>query len=111
VGLYVVAIGTSLPELVTSIVAAIRKESDLALGNIIGSNLVNSLVVLPASALIAPITIPMGGVADLVMSWALAAFLLPMFFLGRARLGRVAGCALLLAYVAYAFWRIGHAPG
>ena len=109
VGLYVIAIGTSMPELVTSIIAAIRKESDLALGNVIGSNLFNSLVVLPASALIAPITIPTGGVGDLVMSWALAAFLVPVFFLGRARLGRVSGCALLLAYVAYAVWRVMYA--
>ena len=105
VGIYVLAIGTSMPELVTSIIAAVRKEPDLALGNVIGSNLFNALVVLPVSALVAPITIPAGGVGDLVMSWALAAFLVPVFFLGRAALGRVSGAALLLVYVAYAVWR------
>ena len=110
VGLYAVAIGTSLPELVTSILAALRRESDLALGNVIGSNLVNALVVLPASALIAPITVPAGGVSDLLMSWLLAAFLVPWFFIGRARLGRGAGVFLLLTYAAYAWWRISSVP-
>ena len=60
VGLYVVAIGTSLPELITSVIAAWRKESDLALGNILGSNVFNSLIVLPASALAGTVTIPKG---------------------------------------------------
>ncbi|MBT8063751.1 MAG: calcium/sodium antiporter, partial [Gammaproteobacteria bacterium] len=55
VGLFVVAVGTSMPELITSIIAAVRKESDLALGNIIGSNFFNSLVVLPASGLVGAI--------------------------------------------------------
>ena len=61
VGLFVVAIGTSMPELVTSAIAAARKESDLALGNIIGSNIFNSLVVLPASGVIASVPVPPGG--------------------------------------------------
>ena len=107
IGLFVVAIGTSLPELVTSIIAAARKESDLALGNIVGSNLFNSLVVLPASALVTPVPIPRGGVTDLTMSWVLAAVLLPVFFLGRARLGRLAGLLLLVTYGTYAIYRIG----
>ena len=111
IGLFVVAIGTSLPELVTSIIAAAKKEADLALGNVIGSNLFNSLVVLPASGLVASVPIPAGGVSDLVMSWALAAFLLPVFFLGKAYLGRVMGIFLLLVYAGYAVLRltvIGH---
>ena len=106
IGLFVVAIGTSLPELVTSIIAAMRKESDLALGNIIGSNLFNSLAVLPISGLVAPIEIPSGGVTDLVMSWVLAAILVAVFFLGRASLGRAMGALLLTTYAAYAFYRI-----
>ena len=111
VGLFVVAIGTSLPELVTSIIAAARKEADLALGNVIGSNLFNSLVVLPASGLVASVPIPEGGVADLVVSWALAAFLLPVFFLGKAYLGRVIGVMLLITYGTYAVWRLGFIGG
>lgn len=107
VGLFVVAIGTSLPELVTSIIAAAKKEADLALGNVIGSNLFNSLVVLPASGLVASVPIPEGGVGDLVMSWGLAAFLVPVFFLGKAYLGRAIGIFLLLVYATYAAWRMG----
>jgi cation:H+ antiporter len=106
VGLFVVAIGTSLPELITSVIAAWRKESDLALGNILGSNFFNSLIVLPASALAGTVTIPKGGVQDLVVSWMFAAALIPIFLIGRARLGRTSGIMLLVAYAAYAFMRM-----
>ena len=111
VGLFVVAIGTSLPELATSIIAAAKKEADLALGNVIGSNLFNSLAVLPASGLVASVPVPRGGVIDLLVSWGLAAFLLPVFFLGKARLGRGIGVFLLLVYVAYATLRIFYIEG
>lgn len=106
IGLFVVAIGTSMPELATSIIAAIKKESDLALGNIIGSNIFNSLVVLPASGVIAPITVPDGGVGDLVTSWILAAVLVPIFFWRRGRLGRGFGGLFLCGYFVYALLRI-----
>lgn len=106
VGLYAVAIGTSMPELVTSIIAAIRRESDLALGNVVGSNIFNSLIVLPASALIAGIPIPRGGINDLLMSLALAAFLIPVFIFGEANMGRKTGGFLILAYVGYLIFRI-----
>lgn len=105
-GLFVVAIGTSLPELITSVIAAWRKESDLALGNILGSNMFNTLMVLPASALIGTITIPESGVQDLFVSWLFAAALIPIFLFGRARLGRTSGLLLLLAYAGYATGRI-----
>jgi cation:H+ antiporter len=84
VGLFIVAIGTSLPELITSVIAARRKESDLALGNILGSNVFNSLIVLPASALAGTVAIPKGGVQDLIVSWLFAAALIPIFLIGRA---------------------------
>jgi cation:H+ antiporter len=106
VGLFVVAIGTSMPELMTSVVAAIRKESDLALGNLLGSNIFNSLIVLPASGLIHSIILPPGGIPDLVVSWLFAAALLPVFFLGKAKLTRPIGVLILLAYFAYAAMRI-----
>jgi cation:H+ antiporter len=106
IGLFVVAIGTSMPELVTSIIAAMRRESDLALGNIIGSNLFNSMIVLPASGLAAPVTVPSGGVLDLVFSWLLAAVLIPVFFLGKARLSRRYGLLLVLVYLSYAVVRV-----
>lgn len=106
IGLFVVAIGTSLPELITSVVAAWRRESDLALGNILGSNVFNSLIVLPVSALVGTVIIPRGGINDLVVSWLFAAALIPIFLIGRARLGRGSGIMLLLAYAAYAAFRV-----
>jgi len=106
IGLFVVAVGTSMPELVTSIIAALRRESDLALGNVVGSNLFNSLMVLPISGLIGRIPIPEGGIGDLTISWLLAAVLIPIFFLGKACLSRLAGALFVATYLAYAAYRI-----
>lgn len=106
IGLFVVAVGTSMPELVTSVIAAMRRESDLALGNVIGSNIFNSLLVLPVSGLIIQIPIPDGGVGDLAVSWIFAAALIPIFFIRKATLGRVAGVTFIFAYCAYAAYRI-----
>lgn len=105
IGLFVVAVGTSMPELVTSMIAAFRKESDLALGSIIGSNIFNTLIVLPAAALAAPVPVPPGGIIDLTVSWLFTALLFPVFFLRGARIGRPTGTVLLLAYIAYAVYR------
>ena len=106
VGLFVVAIGTSMPELVTSIIAAFRKESDLALGNLVGSNIFNSLIVLPASGLAGNLLIPRGGLLDLAVSWLFAAFLIPVFFFGKKQLTRSAGIFLLIAYGSYMVYRV-----
>ncbi|MEJ2275526.1 MAG: calcium/sodium antiporter, partial [Woeseiaceae bacterium] len=106
IGLFVVAVGTSLPELVTSVMAAWRRESDLALGNILGSNVFNSLIVLPVSALIDNVAIPEGGVQDLIVSWVLAAVLVPIFYFGNQSLGRISGSLLVIAYFTYAIIRI-----
>ena len=106
VGLFVVGIGTSMPELVTSMIAAAKDESDLALGNIIGSNIFNTLMVLPASGIVAQVAVPDGGISDLVMSWVLAAALIPIFFFGKAYLGRWSGSAFLVVYFGYATARI-----
>jgi len=106
VGLFVIAVGTSMPELVTSIVAAKRGESDLALGNVVGSNFFNSLMVLPASGIISQIPVPRGGIGDLAFSLVLAALLVPLFFLRKARLTRRIGVLLLLLYFGYAVFRI-----
>jgi cation:H+ antiporter len=108
VGLFMVAVGTSMPELVTSVIAAIRGESDLALGNVVGSSIFNSLVVLPASGLISEVPVPRGGIGDLLVSWALVALLIPIFIMGKARLGRVMGGMLLLAYFAFVVVRISY---
>ena len=87
-----------------------RRESDLALGNVIGSNLFNSLLVLPVSGLIGNIPIPEGGVGDLIMSWLLAAILIPIFFIGKANLGRLAGALFVVGYFAYAGYRVFGQP-
>lgn len=105
IGLFVVAVGTSLPELATSIIAAARRESDLALGNVVGSNIFNSLIVLPVSAMFRNIPVPQGGVGDLVVSWSLAALLIPVFIYGEARMGRKTGFFLLAVYFGYAILR------
>lgn len=107
VGLLVVALGTSMPELVTCIIAAARGEPDLALGNVVGSNIFNALVVLPAAGLISTVKVPAGGIGDLVASSVLAAALIPVFFLGRATLGRAIGVAFLAFYFIYAAFRLG----
>ena len=106
IGLFVVAVGTSMPELVTSIIAAFKNESDLALGNVVGSNLFNTLIVLPISGIVHPIEIPAGGLLDLAFSWLLVAILIHVFFLGEARLSRVTGALLVTGYLAYAVGRI-----
>jgi cation:H+ antiporter len=106
IGLFIVALGTSMPELVTTVVAAVRKEPDLAVGNVIGSNIFNALLVLPLSALVSHIAIPPGGLLDLAFSWALAALLIPVFILGKATLGRVSGSLILLSYIVWVVFRI-----
>ena len=106
VGLFLVAVGTSMPELVTSIVAVTRGESDLALGNVVGSNIFNCLIVLPASSLISQLPVPQGGIGDLLLSLFLTAILVLIFLFGDARLGRKEGVFLLLLYFGYAAQRV-----
>lgn len=101
IGLTVVAVGTSLPELAVSIVAAIRKHADVAVGNIIGSNIFNILCILGISSIITPL--PLEGrlfeIDQFVMLAAAAVLLLFLYF--GLRLSRLKGAILLLGYVAY----------
>lgn len=105
IGIFVVAVGTSLPEMVTSAIAAYKKEADLALGNIVGSNIFNSLVVLPTAAIIRPLPIPDGGVLDLAIGFAFVLVVIPLFLFSRAKIGRREGIALLIAYFCYLVYR------
>lgn len=105
IGLFVLAIGTSMPELVCSVIAAIRKESDLCIGNVLGSNLMNGLFILPAGALLSPIAVPPFGLFDLFVSFLFTAILIPVFIIGKSRLGRPAGSLLLLSYAGYLLLR------
>jgi len=106
VGMIVVAIGTSLPELVTSVFAAIKNESDLCVGNVIGSNLFNALFVLPVSGLIRPLTIPAGGVLDILLTLALSAGLFLIFLFDSATMNRRTAIAILTIYIGYMWMRV-----
>ena len=100
IALTIVATGTSLPELATSIVAAYKKQEDIAIGNIIGSNIFNILGILGVSGLLAPLR-PQGiGMIDLIFMTALAALLLPLMR-SRFRLDRYEGIVFILIYIAY----------
>lgn len=100
IGLTLVALGTSLPELVTSVVAAIRRHSDIALGNILGSNLYNILGILGVASLIAPTDIP-PEIARTEMWVMLAATLLLLPAMISGKVGRGLGAAMLAGYAAY----------
>lgn len=105
IGMFVVAVGTSLPELVTSVIAAIRKEADLCVGNVIGSNIFNIMMVLPVGALITPVTIPDYGTLDVFASLLIAGALIPVFLLGNTLMSRKVGAIFVLVYLTYAGMR------
>ena len=105
VGLTLVALGTSLPELATTVVAALRGEGDLALGNAVGSNAFNVMIVLGPAALIAPMQAEGVGGIDLgVMLGVVLLVLVPMWT--RFRLVRWEGLVLLATYLGYIGWLV-----
>lgn len=106
IGMLVLAIGTSLPELITSIFAAVRGEADLCVGNVIGSNIFNSLFVLPISALVQPLTVPDGGVLDILVSLIFAVLLIPIFIFGKAMMNRQVGVLFVIGYIGYMSFRV-----
>ena len=100
IGLTIVACGTSLPELVTSLMAAKKNEADMAIGNVVGSNIFNILMILGVAAAISPIAFIMENVVDIavllafsVMSW--------IFCKTKGGLDRVEGTVMLLCYAGY----------
>jgi cation:H+ antiporter len=101
IGITVVAFGTSVPELVTSSVAAYKKETDISVGNLIGSNIFNIMIVLGITSMVKPI-----GVEPNVITWdilwmiGIALALLPMMVF-RRKIGRLSGVILLVTYVTY----------
>lgn len=106
IGLTVVSIGTSLPEIVTAVVAALKGERDIAVGNVVGSNILNILVVLGVSGLIIPEAIPVQPSLirfDLVILIAASFACLPIFFT-RHRIDRLEGSVFLVMYVAYVLY-------
>lgn len=103
IGLTIVAIGTSMPELATAVVGTLRNERDIVIGNAIGSCVYNILLVLGASALIPPDGIELTAelsFVDIPVMAAVALVCVPVFVSGR-RIGRREGAAFILAYIAY----------
>lgn len=101
IGLTIVAIGTSLPELVTSIVAAKKGEADLALGNVIGSNIFNILFVLGISSVLNTITVSLDSVIDTALLIAVNIAVLSIVLVKKNSIGRFSGTAMILMYVLY----------
>ncbi len=102
IGLTVVAIGTSLPELATSVVAVMKREIDIAVGNIIGSNIFNVFWILGVSAMINPLPFSPGLMSDVFIAIFAAAILFAFMFIGKKRtLERWQGVIFIILYVAY----------
>ena len=102
IGLTIVALGTSLPELATSVTAALKKNSGIAIGNVIGSNLFNVFFVLGCSATISPL--PMGGINNVDMAVLIGSailFWLVGWFFKKRTITRIEGALLVVCYIAY----------
>ena len=100
IGLTIVAAGTSMPELATSVVAAVRKQSDIALGNVLGSNIFNLLFVLGGAAVIHPVKTSGLQPFDTYAMMGITLLMVPMIATGK-RLNRLEGLALVACYGGY----------
>lgn len=106
IGLTVVAVGTSLPELATTVMAALRRQADIIFGNVIGSNIFNITAVIGAAAVASPLAVP-----DEIISrdlWVMigASVLLTPFVIMCLPIGRMTGAAALLSYAAYIYYAL-----
>ena len=111
IGLTIVSIGTSLPELATSVVAALRREADIAVGNVVGSNIFNVLAVLGIAPLVQPVAVA-GSLYDFEM-WVMLAFSVALPILCRSgfRLARIEGALLVVGYVAFLWALVARSAG
>ena len=100
IGLTVVALGTSLPELVTSVVAARKGNSDIALGNIVGSNIFNVLLILGTTSVIKPVPVAFSSIIDLFINLGVTVYLAIAAWTGK-KLSRLEGASFLVLYVVY----------
>lgn len=107
IGLTLVAVGTSLPELSASLVATARGHADLAVGNVVGSNIFNLLIVLGTTATIGPVPVPAGGVGDVLVVIGLSALLWLTSMSQGNRIIRAEATLLLLVYAGYIALRAG----
>lgn len=102
IGLTVVAIGTSLPELVTSVIAAVKGETDIAVGNVIGSNIFNIFVVAGVASLFYPLTFSVSGnLVDALVALGAAALLFVLCLFKGHHLGKAAGVIMLACFIGY----------
>ncbi len=108
IGLTIVAFGTSLPELVATVIAARRGESSIAVGNIVGSNIFNLLFIKGVTAVIADIPVPGGGYIDLAVMTALSTMMLWFSVGGVRRIVRLEGLVLLIIYFTYIGLRVSN---
>lgn len=106
IGLTIISFGTTLPELITGILATRRGEGDLAIGNVVGSNIFNLLFIGGTVSVINPIAVPRGGITDLLVLMVLSALVLPICIRGRRTVTRSEGVFLLCFYLTYLAWRI-----
>ncbi len=106
IGLTVVAVGTSLPELATTVMAALRRHADVAIGNVIGSNIFNITAVIGAAALAAPLAVPEEIASRDLWVMIGASIVLTAFVLMCRRIGRRAGGAFLLLYGIYIYYAL-----
>ncbi|HSV87050.1 MAG TPA: calcium/sodium antiporter [Bacteroidales bacterium] len=100
IGLTIVAAGTSLPELATSLVAALKKQSDIAIGNVVGSNIFNILAILGISGIIHPIEATGISSVDILVMIGFSALVIPLMKTD-VKISRREGAIMLLAYIAY----------
>lgn len=102
IGLTIVSIGTSLPELATSVVAVRKKNVDIAIGNVVGSNIFNIFLILGVSTIVTPVQVNPASFTDIIVNIGAGLLLFIFIFTGRGRqLTRWEGIVLLLLYVAY----------
>jgi cation:H+ antiporter len=102
IALTIISAGTSLPELATSVVAAARKNTDIAIGNIVGSNIFNVFLVLGATAVIRPVSLPTGANIDLLLNIAVSLMLFVFIFTGKGRrIDRWEGVIFIVLYAGY----------
>ena len=101
IGITIVAIGTSLPEIVSSLIAAKRGHGEMAIGNIFGSNIFNILMVLGLTATLHPLHIKEPIQPDLIIATSITLLLVAMLAFGNHSLGKLKGTILLLAYFSY----------
>jgi cation:H+ antiporter len=106
IGMALVAIGTSLPELAAGIMATLRGNIELAIGNVVGSNVFNLLLVLALTVLVRPLEIPEHGMMDLAFTAALSTAMLVVSASNARRIIRAEAGLLLVAYLAYMSWRV-----